>query len=176
METRMAFVRTSPILKGVGRRGILVGGSLVFAFGRAEAACAPTRVLFVCPAGTVKSAIAREALKRRAASEGVAVSVSSRGVHPEDHVSAALAVNLRKDGLDPASEPVRELAEQDIAHADLVIAFDEAADLPSLRAARAWKTPSWNNDYAMAKADLEDRLTDLLTELKARAAKPCATR
>jgi len=58
----------------------------------------------------------------------------------------------------------------------LVIAFHEAADLPSLHAARAWKTPSWNSDYAMAKADLEDRLTGLLAELKARAAKPCATR
>lgn len=169
----MALDRTSRVSSGLGRRAVLAGASLALAFGRATAACPPPKVLFVCPAGTVKSAIAREALKRRAVAEGVAVSVSSRGVHPEDHVSPALAAHLREDGLNPASEPVRELAEQDVAQADLVIAFDEAADTPWLRSARAWKTPSWNSDYAAAKADLDDRLTGLLAELKARAAKPC---
>lgn len=169
----MASSRTSRTSPGLGRRAVIAGASLAFMFGRATAACAPTRVLFVCPAGTVKSAIAREALKRRAAAEGVAVSVSSRGIHPEDHVSPVLAANLRKDGLDPASEPVRELTDQDVARADLVIAFDEAADAPALRSARAWKTPSWNSDYAAAKADLDNRLTGVLAELKVRAAKPC---
>src|SRR4051794_30176677 len=73
------------------------------------APCAPPTVLFVCPAGTVKSAIARETLKRRAAASGVRVRVVSRGVHPEDHVSPALAANLRADGIDPAAEPVLAL-------------------------------------------------------------------
>jgi len=171
----MALSRIPRTPKAFDRRALIMGGSLALTFGRATAACAPARVMFVCPAGTVKSVIARKALKRRAAAEGVAVSVSSRGVHPEDHVSPTLAANLRKDGLDPASEPVRALAELDIAQADMVIAFDEAADMPSLRAARAWKTPSWNSDYAAAKADLDNRLTGLLAELKLRAAKACGT-
>ncbi len=156
------------------RRILILGAGLALASGPAGAACPPVRVLFVCPAGSVKSAIARETLKRRAAGEGVPVSVSSRGVHPEDHVSPALAANLKRDGLDPASEPLRALAPADIAQADLVIAFDEAADEPALRSARAWKTPSWNTDYPAAKADLEDRLTGLLSDLRVRAARPCA--
>ena len=167
--------RISRTPRDFDRRALIVGGSLAFTFGRATAACAPTRVLFVCPAGTVKSAIARETLRRRAVAEGVAVSVASRGVHPEDHVTPTLAANLRRDGLNPASEPVRALEERDISQADIVIAFDEAADAPSLRATRAWKTPSWNGDYAAAKADLDDHLTGLLAELKLRAAKPCGT-
>lgn len=171
----MASGRTSPrIPKFLDRRAVLAGIGLALGGGSATAACDPVRVLFVCPAGSVKSAIAREVLKRRAADEGVSVVVSSRGLHPEDHVSPALAANLRRDGIDPASEPLRGLTPADVAQADIVIAFDEASDEPSLRSARAWKTPSWNADYATAKADLDDRLTLLLAELRTRAARACA--
>jgi protein-tyrosine-phosphatase len=131
-------------------------------------ACRPAAVLFVCPAGTVKSAIAREMLKRRAAAAGVTVEVRSRGVTPEDHVSPALAARLRADGLDPAAEAVGRLAAGDAAQADIVVAFDEAADAPELRGARAWRTPSWNADYDAAKADLEARLDALVAELRGR--------
>lgn len=160
----------------LARRTFVIGMGLALAAAGAQAGCPPVRVLFVCPAGSVKSAIARETFRRRAADEGVAVSVSSRGVHPEDHVSPALAANLKRDGIDPASEPLRRLARADIVQADLVIAFDEAADEPSLRAARAWKTPSWNTDYAAAKADLDGRLALLLTEVRTRSGQPCGAR
>jgi len=165
----MASSRTSP-RRYPARRAVVIGLGLSLASGLAKAACPPVRVLFVCPAGSVKSAIAREALKRRAADEGVSLSVSSRGVHPEDHVSPGLAARLKADGLNPASEPLRRLTQADVAQADMAIAFDAAADEPMLRSAQAWKTPSWNGDYAAAKADLDGRLALLLVELKAR---PC---
>lgn len=164
----------STLSAGLGRRSVIFGLGFALVSQFAIAAACPVRVLFVCPAGSVKSAIAREALKRRAAEAGLAVAVSSRGVHPEDHVTPTLAANLRTDGLDPAAEPLRALAPADVAQAELVVAFDAASDEPMLRSARAWKTPSWNDHYAEAKADLDDRLTALLTELKARGARPCA--
>lgn len=132
------------------------------------------RVLFVCPAGSVKSAIAREVLKRRAADEGLSVSVASRGVHPEDHVSAALAVKLKSDGINPGAEPLSALEESDITYADIVIAFDDAAEVPILQSARAWKTPSWNDTFAAAKDDLDNRVTGLVSELRSRSSRPCA--
>jgi hypothetical protein len=137
------------------------------------APCAPPTVLFVCPAGTVKSAIARETLKRRAAASGVRVRVVSRGVHPEDHVSPALAANLRADGIDPAAEPVLALQDADVAAADIVVAFDEAAEAPALKGARVWDVPSWNSDYAGAKAALAVRTDALVGELRERQARPC---
>jgi protein-tyrosine-phosphatase len=130
--------------------------------------CAPPSVLLVCPAGTVKSAIARETLRARARAAGVAVRVQSRGLKIEDHVSPALAAQLRADGVDPAAEPARPLQEADIRQADIVIAFDEAAQLPSLRGARVWDIPSWNADYAGAKAALATKVDGLLAELGAR--------
>jgi protein-tyrosine-phosphatase len=119
----------------------------------------------------VKSAIARETLKRRAAEQGVPVSVTSRGVHVEDHVSQGLAANLKADGLDAALETPRALASTDVSAADIVVAFDEATQIPALRGARSWDTPSWNSDYAGAKAALAAHVDRLLAELRA---KPCA--
>jgi protein-tyrosine-phosphatase len=132
------------------------------------AGCAPPRVLFVCPVGTVKSAIAREMLKTRAATRGVAVRASSRGLQVENHVSPALSARLIADRIDPASEPAQALTPDDVAAADIVVAFDEAADAPSLRGARNWPTPSWNNDYDAAKAATTAHIDALVDELAAR--------
>ena len=156
------------------RRSVALG-LLLFA-GRAKAAtpCAPATVLFVCPAGTVKSAIARETLRKRAAAAGVQVQAQSRGIHPEDHVSPGLAANLKADGIDPAAEPARTFVDADAARADVVIAFDEAAKVPALSQARTWDIPSWNSDYPAAKATLAARIDDLLAELRARQDAGCA--
>ncbi|WP_304166452.1 hypothetical protein [Phenylobacterium aquaticum] len=153
----------------LSRRSVSLGLALLASPALAAARpCPPPRVLFVCPAGTVKSAIAREQLKRDAAARGLLVQVRSRGVHPEDHVSPALAAHLRADGLDPKAEPVQALAAGDARDADIVIAFDEAAQAPGLERARVWDIPSWNSDYAAAHAALIARTDALLDELAAR--------
>jgi len=153
----------------LSRRSVALALLLAPSAVRAQARpCAPPTVLFVCPAGTVKSAIAREVLKARAAKAGVAVRAVSRGLQPEDHVSAALAARLRADGIDPAAEPARALQPADLGRADIVIAFDEAAQAPALGAARVWDIPSWNGDYAGAKAALAVRMDALVAELRDR--------
>ena len=65
------------------------------------------RILFVCQFGSVKSAIARELLKRRAAELHVDLNVSSRGITPEEHFPAPLKAKLGH--IDPAAEPLRQL-------------------------------------------------------------------
>jgi len=165
------MVRGRPRSPFPTRRTATLGLLLMPALAHAQSApCAPPSVLFVCPAGTVKSAIARETLKRRAAELGVPVRVSSRGVHVEDHVSPGLAANLKADGVDPAREPARTLARADASAADIVVAFDEAAQVPELKGARSWSTPSWNSDYAGARAALAAHVDRLLAELRE---KPC---
>lgn len=153
-----------PILRPTRR---LIALTLTVAPTAAWAACQPKRVLFVCPAGTVKSSIAREVLRGRAQAEGLRVEIASRGLNPEEHVSPQLAANLRRDGIDPAREPTVALSDADVRRADVVVAFDEAAEAPLLKGARAWLTPSWNADYAAAKADLTTRMDALMGELRA---------
>ena len=127
--------------------------------------CAPRRVLFVCPAGTVKSPIAREMARRISVERGVPLLVSARGVALEDHLGPALAARLRADGIDPGREPARALSAADLAQADIIVAFDEASRAPGLAGARNWNTPSWNTDYDRARAVVTERIEALLDEL-----------
>jgi protein-tyrosine-phosphatase len=144
-------------------------------FPAGAADCAVTRVLFVCPLGVVKSAIAREELRRIAKARGLSVQVQSRGVappkdHPENDISPALAAHLKEQGIDPFADPLRRFTPQDARQADIVIAFDEASAAPGLERARAWKSPSWNDQYEQAKAALSQNMQVLTDEL---AARPC---
>jgi protein-tyrosine-phosphatase len=164
----------------VHRRHFLqsAGAAAVFLSTAADAAekpCAVTRVLFVCPLGVVKSAIAREELRRITKARGLSVQVQSRGVeppkdHPENDISPALATHLREENIDPFADPLRRLSPGDVRQADITIAFDEAAAAPGLEQARAWKSPSWNNQYLDAKAALSQNMQALADEL---AARPC---
>jgi len=150
------------------RRRTIIALMLAGLFGERLAAatsCRVTRILFVCPVGTVKSAIAREMLRKRLAASHLPVLVQSRGIAPANHVSPALAARLRADSIDPTTDPLRALTAADVADADIVIAFDEAAQSPLLVKARAWRTPSWNDQYDAAKADLVQRLDGLIDEL-----------
>lgn len=132
-------------------------------------ACWTTRVLFVCPMGSVKSAIAREKLRREAKLRGLAVDAHSRGVKPELDISAGLAAHLKEEGINPLADPLRQFVKTDADHADIVIAFDEAAMAPGLERARKWHSPSWNDDYANAKSVMDARIPALAEELSKRS-------
>jgi protein-tyrosine-phosphatase len=134
------------------------------------APCAKTHVLFVCPMGSVKSAIAREELRRAVKARGLPVEVQSRGLTPTNDISPALAAHLRDEGINPLADPLRRFTRADPAKADITIAFDEAGKAAGLEHARVWNSPSWNDDYAHAKAVMDQRIAKLTDEL---AQRPC---
>lgn len=153
------------------RRQVLAGlGALTLQpSAYAASPCWVPRVLFVCPMGSVKSAIAREKLRKEARARGIAVEVHSRGVSPAMDISSALAAHLRQEGINPLADPLRQFTKADMDHADIAIAFDEAASAPGLEHARKWHSPSWNDDYANAKATMDKRIPALADELARRS-------
>jgi protein-tyrosine-phosphatase len=154
----------------MSRRLFLLGGVLTMASFSARARpCGPTRVLFVCPAGSVKSAIAREELKKVSSERGVKVIVASRGIQPENHISSQLSARLQRDGIDPLAEPLQKFATADAGRADITIAFDDAADAPGLEKARKWVVASWNTQYDDAKSDTLENIERLLAEIRQRS-------
>jgi len=125
-------------------------------------------VLFVCPAGSVKSAIAREELKQRAKLRNIPVKAESRGIHPENHISSLLAERLKRDGINPLADPLQRFTPADAQQADIVIAFDDAAGAPGLEKARRWRVAAWNSQYDDAKSDTLENVDRLLHELSQR--------
>lgn len=164
------------------RRGFLqIAGTATAAFlftpmaGAAAKPCAMTRVLFVCPLGVVQSAIAREELRRVAKARGLSVQVRSRGIdppkiHPEGDISPGLAAHLREKNIDPFADPLRRFSKTDPTHADITIAFNDAARAPGLEQARVWKSPSWNDQYPEAEQALSRNIEALADEI---AKRPC---
>lgn len=128
----------------------------------------PTMVLFICQFGSVKSAIARELLRRRATERHHSLTVFSRGITPEPHLPPALQRDLLREGIDTNRQPLQQLRQSDLDAADRVIIFDR---LPAgLRATNVedWTdTPSVLNDYTRARADLDRRIDELLNRLSA---------
>ncbi len=153
----------------MSRRAALIGAASL------AASCAsptgtsaePTRVLFVCQYGTVKSAIAREQFRRLAATRGILVHVQSRGISPEDHISPALSEALAADGLDIRGEPIRALSTSDLACADIIVAFDSLPVRLGAWSVRDWSdVPSMNANYGAARAVLLERLNVLMAEIE----------
>lgn len=104
-----------------------------------------------------------------AKAQGISVLVESRGINPENHISPLLADRLKRDGIDPLSQPLQRFTPDDAKAADIVIAFDEAADAPGLKDARRWRVASWNTQYDDARSDTLENETKLLQELRAQS-------
>jgi len=160
----------------MSRRSVIVLatalGTAFSAPSTALARCRPRRVLFVCQFGTVKSPIARELFRRRAAERGIVVEALARGITPEEHMSGELRRALQKDGIDVRAEPLQRLARVDARQADILVFFDKLP--PGLRAGdpRDWiDLPSMNSEYGAAKVDLMRRIDRLLDEISTSAAR-----
>jgi protein-tyrosine-phosphatase len=120
--------------------------------------------------GSVKSAIAREKLRKEVKARGLPVIVQSRGVTPANDISPGLAARLKEEGINPLADPIGRFTKADAERSDVVIAFDEAASAPGLEHAQKWHSPPWNDDYAHAKAVMDSRIPALAKEL---ANRPC---
>lgn len=158
-STRLGLA--SRMLIAVAFAGLLSGSV-------ANAEPAPTRVLFVCQYGTVKSALARELFWRRAGARGIKAIAFSRGITPAEHLSATARTGMAADGIDPARDPLRKLAPADLRKADIVVVFNPLPPKLAARPTRDWAaTPSVNDDYARARPEIDRRIDALLDEIAA---------
>lgn len=107
----------------LNRRIFLASGAMLVIPGVASARVRVPSVLFVCQAGTAKSAIARELLRKRARERRIAITAFSRGLVIEDHVSMSLRQRLDADAIDPRRDDFKLLSASDLRNADIVVSF-----------------------------------------------------
>jgi len=125
------------------------------------------QILLVCQFGSVRSAIARELLIRRATSRGIALHAWSRGITPEEHLSLALRDQLRAEQIDTTRQPLTALSADDLDAADLVIVFDPLPFTVPERKLLDWSdVPSMNSSYDAARQVLDRRIDALLDRLQ----------
>jgi Low molecular weight phosphotyrosine protein phosphatase len=149
------------------RRRVLIGSvaTLLLAACASLPSQAPPKILFVCQFGTTKSAIARELFRRRARERSIAVTVISRGLTIEDHISATLRQRLAAEGIDPDADAPVVLQPQDWQDATLVVAFNPLPSAIPASKIRDWiDLPSLNESYAVARPLLDKRIEALLDE------------
>lgn len=160
-------------IKPTNRRQFVIGSFALTGFAavgcEAKTSTKSPKILFVCQAGTAKSAIAREIFKQRAKERGLAVDVFSRGIAIADHVSPKLKQNLLADNINTAAEPALPLQPEDWAVADILVNFNPLPKSVVHGDVRDWSdVPSVNDDYANAMAVMDERIDKLLKELAAR--------
>jgi protein-tyrosine-phosphatase len=127
------------------------------------------KILFVCQAGTAKSAIAREIFRRKAALAGIDVDVISRGIKIEDHVSPELRQKLNADNLDTRSVKPQALVQADVQSADILVKFNPLPADIRHSDVRDWTdTPSVNDDYPNARRVMDERIDALIAEIAKR--------
>lgn len=157
MQPRRMFLR---VLLSVA-----VGLQTIFA--QPALAADKPQILLVCQFGSVKSAIARELLIRRAASRGIALHAWSRGITPEEHLSPTLSAQLHAEQIDPTRQPLTALSAVDVDAANMVIAFDPLPFTVSGGKLLDWSdVPSMNSSYDAARKVLDERIDALLDRLQ----------
>jgi hypothetical protein len=125
------------------------------------------RILFVCQYGSVKSAIARELLRRRARERGIALRAFSRGITPEAHLPAEIEARLRAEGIDAGGDGLHRLLPVDAGAADIVVYFNPLpANIVAARSLDWTSVPSVLGTYPAARADMNRRIEALLDSLE----------
>ena len=151
-------------MTNITRRATLFGLAIAAAVPAPALAMRVPRVLFICRYATVKSATARELLRKRARERGVGVKVRSRGITPVDHLPPAIRQRLiGQFGIDPAAERPQALQQIDLDRADVVVLFDNLP--PSLHKTGTlnWTDqPSLLEQFDPSMAYLEAHIAALL--------------
>jgi len=149
------------------RRATVLGLAAAAALPARALAMRVPRVLFICRYATVKSATARELLRKRARERGVGVKVRSRGITPVDHLPPAIRQRLIDQfGIDPAAERPQALQQADLDRADVVVLFDNLPPSLHKMGPLDWTDqPSLLEQFEPSMAYLEAHLAVLLDRL-----------
>lgn len=145
--------------------------SLGLAFGtepRAQDLAEPAHIVFVCEHGSVKSLVAMEYFNRRAKERGVPFRAVARGPTPEQTVPHAVRDGLRSDGFDVSAFEPRKFEASDVAHAALIVSFDQdlARIVVAQRRYLKWDDlPRVLTDYTRGKDEIVRHVDALIDEL-----------
>lgn len=124
-------------------------------------------VVFVCAHGAAKSVLAGSYFNLLAAQQGIPARAIARGTEPDAEVSERVRLDVDAVGATLCVEQPTRLMHDDIANADLLVAFDldehELGAVPQ----RSWNSlPPLSGDFERARAAIVAHVQELVAELK----------
>ncbi len=131
----------------------------------------PTRVVFVCEHGSVKSLIAMEYFNRKARERGLPFRAIARGTASEPTVPAPVRKGLQADGFEVAEFVPQLFRASDTDNAALVVSFDQdiTKTVDGVRHVKWDHLPQVMGDYARGRDAIVGRVNSLVDELARRA-------
>jgi arsenate reductase (thioredoxin) len=156
-------MRSTSLLIALGSLGLALGTQV-----SAQELPAPARIVFVCEHGSVKSLVAMQYFNRNAEARGIAYRAVARGTAPEPTVPKAVRDGLRTDGFDISAFEPRNLEASDVAHAVLVVSFDQDVSRivgPQSRYLKWDDLPAILTDYTHGKDEIVRHVDALVDEL-----------
>ena len=134
-----------------------------------DASAPPTQpvhtVLFVCPHGAAKSVLAGSYFNRFAAELGLEARAIARGTDPDAEISDRVRLDV---GPELCVAQPTGLTAADVAHADLLVAFDLAEAELGVSPNRSWNgLPALSADFELGRAAILGRVVALVAEIKA---------
>jgi protein-tyrosine-phosphatase len=124
-------------------------------------------VLFVCEHGAARSIIAAEYFNKIAASRGLMMRATARGVSPDATFSQPTVEGLKEDGFEFLTGTPRKVDSNDVRAAGKIVAF--AVDIPGTNSSSVvqWtNVPGPGTDgYAKTRDDIRRRVEALVDEL-----------
>lgn len=128
----------------------------------------PTKVVFVCEHGSVKSLVALEHFQRLARAAGLRVEASSRGTHPDSIVPSVVRAGLSADGFDVTAFHPRLFTPTDLESTTLIVALDADVDpvvQGRVQISRWDSLPSVTANYSRGRDALLERVKRLVDSL-----------
>src|SRR5262245_59474435 len=81
------------------------------------------RILFLCPHGAAKSALAAAYCQQLAAAHDIQLQVMSAGTDPDSEVAPAVVELLRAEDIDVTGQRPRRVTQEDLVRADRIISL-----------------------------------------------------
>lgn len=127
----------------------------------------PKTVLFICEHGAGRSPIAAAYFNKMSMEKGLNYVAMFRGTQPDSVLGKTAREGLTRDQHNIASWKPKELSNEDLTEADVVVTMDciLPSDYKSPARIISWQNIPMNEGYALAGAEIKKRVEQLIQQL-----------
>jgi hypothetical protein len=138
-----------------------------------HSARASREILFVCEHGVALSIVSAAYFNKLAKEQHLDMHAIARGISPQENLAHSVSGGLKADGVPSEVQKPQALSEDDLRHADYVVAFDPLPEKYSTNyRVEYWSDVPTGAGYDKLREAILKHMRPLLEKLEAKAKKP----